>query len=152
MLFRSQTVDKVQALELGADDYVTKPFEFDELRARIRAVLRRARLQIARLSLDGLTIDFEKLRASNGRREIHLTRREFDLLFYLAERRGTVVHRNELLRELWGFPLEPRTRAVDSAIKRLRHKIERDPHHPRYIHTVQGDGYCLTFDEAESSR
>ncbi|HWW82981.1 MAG TPA: helix-turn-helix domain-containing protein, partial [Vicinamibacterales bacterium] len=79
-------------------------------------------------------------------REIHLSHREFDLLSYLAERRGSIVHRSELLRELWGYPQEPKTRAVDYAIKRLRQKIERDPHRPRFIHTVHGDGYCLTAD------
>src|SRR5215510_741688 len=85
---RDQKADKLKGLELGADDYVTKPFDFEELQARIRAVLRRARLMVVRLKLGKVVIDFNELRASAGRREIHLTRREFDLLSYLAERQN----------------------------------------------------------------
>jgi DNA-binding response OmpR family regulator len=144
---RDQKADKLKGLELGADDYVTKPFDFEELQARIRAVLRRARLMVVRLKLGKVVIDFNELRAVAGRREIHLTRREFDLLSYLAERQNSVVYRVELLREVWGFPEEPKTRAVDYAIRRLRRKIEADPHSPRHIHTVHGDGYCLTLTE-----
>ena len=81
--------------------------------------------------------------------DIHLTRREFNLLYYLAERRGLVVHRGELLREIRGYPTEPTTRAVDYAIKRLRRKLEVDPHNPRYITTVHGDGYSLTFNDVD---
>jgi two-component system response regulator VicR len=147
---RDQKADKLKGLDLGADDYITKPFDFEELLARIRAVLRRARLMVVRLKLGKVLVDFNELRAVSGRREIHLTRREFDLLSYLAERHNSVVHRVELLREVWGFPEEPKTRAVDYAIRRLRRKIEADPHAPRYIHTVHGDGYCLTVLEADS--
>ena len=143
---RDQKADKLRGLEIGADDYVTKPFDFEELRARIQAVLRRARSMVDRLKLGKVVIDFNALRAVAGRREIHLTRREFDLLSYLAERHNSVVHRVELLREVWGFPEEPKTRAVDYAIRRLRRKIEADPHTPRYIHTVHGDGYSLTVE------
>lgn len=148
---REQKLDKIHALELGADDYITKPFDFDELRARMHAVLRRARLVTVRLHLGTVTVDFDKLVAHDGQREIHLTRREFELLAYLAERRGAVVHRDELLRMVWGYPRQPRTRAVDYAIKRLRQKVERDPHHSRYIQTVHGDGYCLIADPAPSA-
>lgn len=146
---RDQKAEKLKGLELGADDYVTKPFDFEELQARIQAVLRRARLMMVRLKLGKVLIDFNELRAVSGRREIHLTRREFDVLSYLAERHNSVVNRVELLREVWGFPEEPKTRAVDYAILRLRRKIESDPHNPRYIHTVHGDGYCLTLMEAD---
>ena len=133
---RSEKVDKLRGLEAGADDYITKPFDFDELQARIRAVLRRARLMTERLRLGRLTIDFTAMTATAGDRPVHLTRREFDLLSYLAERRGHVVHRNELLREVWGFLDEPTTRAVDYAIKRLRAKVEPNPRVP----TVHSDG------------
>ena len=147
---RDQKADKLKGLELGADDYVTKPFDFEELHARIRAVLRRARLAVARLQLGAVVVDFNELRAIVDGRDLHLTRREFDLLSYLAERRNLIVNRAELLREVWGFPEEPRTRAVDYAIRRLRRKLEADPRNPRYIHTVHGDGYCLTFSDADA--
>ena len=142
---RDQKRDKLRGLELGADDYVTKPFDFEELQARIRAVLRRARQMVVRITLGETLIDFRTFKATRGRRELRLSRREFDLLSYLAEREGAVVPRSELLREVWGFPDEPSTRAVDYAIRRLRRKIERDPHNPQHIHTVHGDGYCLTL-------
>jgi DNA-binding response OmpR family regulator len=147
---RDQKADKVKGFEVGADDYVTKPFDFDELKGRIHAVLRRSRLMVVRIKLGRAVVDFQRLTAFAGDRPIHLTRREFDVLAYLAERRGLVVHRNELLRDVWGYPLEPTTRAVDDAIKRLRRKLEPDPHHPAYIRTVHGDGYCLTFSDFES--
>jgi two-component system response regulator VicR len=142
---RDQKIDKLRGLELGADDYVTKPFDFEELQARIRAVLRRARQMVVRITLGETVVDFSAFRATRGRQDLRLSRREFDLLSYLAEREGSVVPRSELLREVWGFPEEPATRAVDYAIRRLRRKIEEDPHNPQYIHTVHGDGYCLTF-------
>jgi DNA-binding response OmpR family regulator len=143
---RDQKTDKLKGLELGADDYVTKPFDFEELQARIRAVLRRARRMVTRITVGEAIIDFENFKAMRGRHDLRLSRREFDLLLYLAEREGGVVPRSELLREVWGFPEEPATRAVDYAIRRLRRKIETDPHHPRHIHTVHGDGYCLTLE------
>jgi DNA-binding response OmpR family regulator len=147
---RDDKADKLRGLEAGADDYITKPFDFDELKARLRALLRRARRSVVVVQLGDVVIDFQNLRARHRGIEIHLTRREFDLLFYLAERRGLIVHRSELLREIWGYPTEPTTRAVDYAIKRLRRKLEADPHNPRYITTVHGDGYSLTFDETDS--
>ena len=141
---RDQKSDKLRGLELGADDYITKPFDFEELQARIRAVLRRARQMVVRITLGETVVDFSAFKATRGRHDLRLSRREFDLLSYLAEREGAVVPRSELLREVWGFPEEPSTRAVDYAIRRLRRKIERDPHNPQHIHTVHGDGYCLT--------
>jgi two-component system OmpR family response regulator len=145
---RDQKADKLRGLSLGADDYVTKPFDFEELLARIRAVLRRARQMIVRIALGPTIIDFAAFKATRGRKDLRLSRREFDLLSYLAEREGHVVPRSELLREVWGFPEEPATRAVDYAIRRLRRKIEMDPHHPQYLHTVHGDGYSLTLDRS----
>lgn len=142
---RSQKADKLRGLNLGADDYVTKPFDLAELLARVRAVLRRTGLGVERLELGGVTVDFKSLRATKGAVGVHLTYREFDVLRYLAERPERVVHRNELLREVWGYPDVPNTRSVDHAIARLRKKIELDPHRPRFIHTVHGDGYCLTL-------
>ena len=142
---RGQKADKLKGLNLGADDYVTKPFEMDELLARIRAVLRRTRAAVDTLTLGPVTIDFRALTATDGGSRIHLTHREFEVLRYLAERRERVVHREELLREIWGYPDTPATRSVDHAIARLRKKLETDPHHPRFIRTVHAGGYCLTI-------
>ena len=136
--------DRVLGLEFGADDYIAKPFSRPELLARIRAVLRRARPAVERLRLGQVTIDFVTLQAWSGSEAIELSHREFELLRYLAERPDRIVHRDELLREVWGYPEQPRTRAVDNAILRLRKKLEAEAHRPRFIHTVHGDGYCLT--------
>ena len=144
MTARGQKTDKLRGLDLGADDYVTKPFDIDELLARIRAVLRRARADVERLALGDVTVDLQSQRATGTGRTVALTRRECELLRYLAERRDRVVHREELLREVWGYSDAPLTRSVDSAVARLRKKVEPDPSQPRFIHTVHGDGYCLT--------
>jgi len=142
---RAQKADKLRGLKLGADDYLTKPFDLDELLARIQAVLRRSRRGVDRLVLGDVTIDFNALRAVAGRRDLHLTHREFSLLRYLAERKERVVYRDELLREIWGYLDVPSTtRSVDHAIARLRKKIEPDPHRPRFVRTVHGDGYVLS--------
>jgi len=141
---KSQKADKLRGLRLGADDYVTKPFDIDELLALADAVLRRTRPTVDRLILGSVDIDFRTRVAADGTRVLHLTHRELELLRYLAERPDRVVFRDELLREVWGYPEVPPTRSVDHAIARLRKKIEYDAHRPRFIHTVHGDGYCLT--------
>jgi DNA-binding response OmpR family regulator len=141
---RGQKEDKIRGLSAGADDYVTKPFELEELLARIHAVLRRARPSIESLELGSVKIDFIKLQAWKHNRPLELTHREFELLRYLAERPDRVVHREELLREVWGHLETLNTRAVDHAVARLRKKIEVDAHQPEFIHTVYADGYCLT--------
>jgi two-component system response regulator VicR len=143
---RGQKADKLRGLSMGADDYVTKPFDLEELLARIHAVLRRTRRSVSSVMLGTILVDFERFQAWNGSEQLDLTYREFELLRYLAERPSVIVHRDELLRDIWRFPEAPPTRAVDHAIARLRKKIERDPHHPEFIHTVHGDGYCLTPD------
>jgi DNA-binding response OmpR family regulator len=142
--------DRVRGLDLGADDYVTKPFHLEEVIARVRAVLRRTHLEIGRVTLGNVTIDFENLRAFDGDREITLSHQEFELLHYLAVHQGTVIHRDELLLRVWRYASAPLTRLVDRAIARLRSKIEVDPHRPRFIHTVHGEGYCLTPNGAPS--
>jgi DNA-binding response OmpR family regulator len=151
---RAQRDEKLKGLTLGADDYITKPFDPAEFLARIRAVLRRVRPTVSRIRLGSVTIDFLKKHASKGRRTIPLTHREFELLSYLADRRDVVVHRNELLRAVWGYlDMNIVTRTVDFAIARLRRKIEEDPHHPQFIRTAHGDDYCLSGDpEDDSSR
>ena len=141
----NQKGDKLRGLNLGADDYITKPFDLPELLARIRAVLRRSHRAIDRIVLGAITIDFTSLRATCAKGEVHLTHREFEILRYLAERKDRFVRRDELLREVWGYPdVLDSTRSVDHAIVRLRKKIEPDPHNPQFIRTVHGDGYCLT--------
>jgi DNA-binding response OmpR family regulator len=143
---RGQRSDKVRGLDLGADDYVTKPFEIEELVARIHAVLRRTRPSIERIALGTLVVDFVESRATRGSLAIPLNRRELDLLRYLAERAGMPVRRDELLAGIWGVHDGSTTRAVDFAVARLRKKIEEDPHAPRYLKTAHGDGYSLTFE------
>ena len=141
---RGQHDDKVRGLRLGADDYVTKPFKFDELLARIQAVLRRAHPPAEQLVLtEGTVVDFRRHRVMRDHVELDLTDREFDLLRCFVERVGRTVTRAELLRVVWGYQDMPLTRLVDNTIVRLRRKIERDPHQPRIIRTVQGEGYCF---------
>jgi DNA-binding response OmpR family regulator len=142
-----QKADKIRGLELGADDYVTKPFHVDELIARIQAVLRRSRPAVDRLTLGEIAIDFVHMTARHHARDFHMTHREFEVLRYLAERVGMVVKRDELLREVWGYLEMPNTRSVDHAINRLRKKVEPDPHAPSFIQTVHGDGYCLVVSQ-----
>ena len=141
---KAQKEDKVRGLELGADDYVTKPFALEELLARVHAVLRRSQHSHPRIALGDTVIDFQLLRASKRDVELDLTSREFELLRYLADRAGKVVLRDELLRVVWGYQSAPMTRCVNSLVLRLRRKLEENPHHPRFIRTVHGDGYCLT--------
>ncbi len=141
---RTQQQDKVRGLELGADDYVTKPFSLDELLARIHAVLRRSQQTVHTLVLGDVSIDFTRMRAFKESAPLALTPREFALLHYLVEHAGKIVTREELLRVVWGYQDAPLTRTVDNFVARLRRKIEADPHHPRYIRTMHGDGYCLT--------
>ena len=143
---RAQKDDRIRGLTLGADDYVTKPFDLEELLARIHAVLRRTRPEFERLTLGDVTIDFRSLQAWTVKGPIDLTHREFELLRYLAERQENIVDRDELLREVWGYASAPNTRSVDQAVVRLRKKIEPDPQHPCFIHTVFGNGYCLTLE------
>jgi two-component system OmpR family response regulator len=137
---------------LGADDYVTKPFDLEELLARIHAVLRRARSAPASTVLGSVTVDFRAHEAYRGDEPLHLTHREFQILQYLLERAGRVVLRTELLRAIWGYLDVPNTRSVDHAIARLRKKIEGDARHPQFIHTVHGDGYCLMPDGGHRPR
>jgi DNA-binding response OmpR family regulator len=143
---RGQRADKVRGFEVGADDYVTKPFDIEELVARINAVLRRTRPAVERIALGETVIDFVARRAVRGSTDIPLTSREFDFLRYLAERAGAPVHRDTLLAEIWGIADGSTTRAVDFFVARLRRKIEQNPHTPHYLRTVHGDGYSLTFE------
>ena len=145
---RGDRADKLRGLGLGADDYITKPFDMEELVARINAVLRRAAPAVSRIRLGNITVDLQIFQASQKGHELHLTHREYEILRYLADRHDRVVHRDQLLQEVWGIiDAGSSTRSVDFAIARLRKKIEPDPHSPRFLRTVHGDGYCLTWDQ-----
>jgi DNA-binding response OmpR family regulator len=124
----------------------------DERVARVQAVLRRARPSVGDLTLGPTVVNFQARVARRHGHDVRLTHREFEILHYLAERPARVVHRDELLREVWGYPDVPATRSVDHAIARLRKKIEVNPHQPRFIHTAQGSGYCLTPDGARTTK
>jgi DNA-binding response OmpR family regulator len=151
MTAKGEKEDRVRGLTVGADDYVVKPFALDELLARIKAVLRRTTARLESLTLGKTKIDFRTLRAVSGNKELVMTDREFEVLRCLAEKAGTVVSRDELLQTVWGYADAPLTRTVDNFIFRLRHKLERDPRHPRYIRTAYGTGYRLVLDPSHDS-
>jgi two-component system alkaline phosphatase synthesis response regulator PhoP len=138
---RSEESDKVEGLRLGADDYVTKPFGFDELVARVEAVLRRAPSRSAPtiLCFGDVSVDFARLRATRAGEPLDLSPRELAILACLTGRRGEAVTREQLLQEVWGYESLPVTRTVDMHIAKLRRKIG-----PEYIVTVHGEGYRFT--------
>ena len=141
---KGQVADKVVGLKLGADDYVTKPFEMMELLARIEAKLRRAPL--APHPVDGyqfgdVRIDFRRAEVTRAGAPLELSAREFQLLKYFIEHRGATLTREELLNEVWGYNAMPSTRTVDVHVAWLRQKIEPNSRHPQYVLTVHGMGY-----------
>jgi DNA-binding response OmpR family regulator len=140
---RGEEADRVQGLELGADDYVTKPFSLRELLARVRAVLRRPgpRQKFDEFAFDDVRVHRRARQVFRAGHEIAMTRKEFDLLVYLVEHRGEIVTRDRLLDEVWGYEQFPTTRTVDTHVLRLRQKLERDPDRPAWILTVHRQGY-----------
>jgi DNA-binding response OmpR family regulator len=141
---KAEEVDRVVGLEIGADDYVTKPFGIRELLARIRARLRRhpeIETSSTRLEFGNVEIDFERHEASRSGRPIELTGKEFSVLRLLVEHRGEIITRDRLLDDVWGYETHPTTRTVDNHILRLRQKLEQDPSHPKHILSVYGEGY-----------
>jgi two-component system alkaline phosphatase synthesis response regulator PhoP len=141
---RGQEIDKVLGLKLGADDYVTKPFSFMELMARVEAVLRRAARPVGKIEsyqFGDVTLNFKTIQATKGHTPLDLSPREFDILRYLIEHRGEVVTRDQLLDAVWGYDNFPFTRTVDMHIAKLRKKVENTPGDPRYIITVHRVGY-----------
>jgi len=142
---RGLQVDKLRGLEAGADDYITKPFDMQELLARIRAVLRRTAGVVDLIKLGGITVDFTRRIATGPAGAIALTNREFEILKFLAERANRIVHRDQLIHQVWGSISPGTQRSVDRAIARLREKIEPDTKRPRYLLSAYGEGYALHF-------
>ena len=141
---RGQVVDKVVGLKLGADDYVTKPFEMMELLARVEAKLRRAPAALPAsegYQFGDVRIDFRRAEVTRAHAPLDLSAREFQLLRYFIEHRGATLTRDELLNEVWGYNAMPSTRTVDVHVAWLRQKIEPNPRHPQYILTIHGLGY-----------
>ena len=146
----SEETDKIVGLEIGADDYMTKPFNMRELLARIRAMLRRTRMTAAALPddssafrINNLAIDPARHTASLRNTVLNLTPKEFDLLSFLARNRGIVFNREQLLEKVWGYDFAGDTRTVDVHIRWLRKKIETDSQKPRYLITIRGMGYKM---------
>jgi len=143
---KTQEVDRVLGLELGADDYVTKPFSSRELLARIKAILRRAKAPhrgIDSCRFGEIELDFVAYEAKKKGRPVPLTALEFSLLQFLAQNKGRVVHRNEILDNVWGKDVYVDARTVDKHISILRRKFEDDPKEPKHIQGVRGVGYKL---------
>lgn len=143
---KGEEIDKVLGLELGADDYITKPFSLRELLARIKAVLRRGadiHVDHSEVKIGKLKVDFAGYKASENKKPVQLSHKEFELMHYLWSKKNSTVNRDELLSNIWGYDENPTTRTVDNFILKLRQKIELDPNHPQVILTVHGIGYKL---------
>lgn len=142
---KGEEIDKVVGLEVGADDYITKPFSIRELIARIRAQFRHAEREAKSVpevySFGDVEIDFARFKVRRKSEEMEFTSLEIEILKYFVTRRGEVVARNDLLDKIWGYEKYPTTRTIDNHILKLRKKIEEDPSHPRYILSVYGGGY-----------
>ncbi len=143
---KGQIEDRVNGLDVGADDYLVKPFSTDELLARVRALLRRVarktRLPL-KLNLGDVEIDLARQTAVRGKKRVHLTAKEFAMLRLMAEAEGEPVTREKFLDVVWGYTAFPTTRTVDNHIASLRAKLERNPDDPRWVKTVHGVGYKL---------
>lgn len=144
---KGEEIDRVLGLELGADDYVTKPFSLRELLARVKAVLRRGEGGVGKggssMTLGPLFVDFATYNASKNGESLTMTPKEFEVLKFLWEHRNQTVSREQLLTNVWGYDDSISTRTVDNFILKLRQKIEEDPAHPRHIITIHGTGYKL---------
>ena len=146
---KGEELDKILGLELGADDYLTKPFSVRELIARVKAILRRTKVQQLdkTLSFGSLVIDFSKHEVIKEGKKVELTLKEFELLEILIKNKGRVMTRDFLLDKIWGYEYVGETRTVDVHIRHLRQKIEDDDKNPRYVETIRGIGYRFNLGE-----
>lgn len=145
---KGEEIDKVLGLELGADDYITKPFSLRELFARVKAILRRTENVVENTTeymIGKLRINFSTFNATSNGIEVNLSHREFEILKYLMEHNNSTVSRDDLLKNVWGHKSRITTRTVDNFILKLRQKIEEDINHPRVILTIYGIGYKLIY-------
>lgn len=146
---KGEEIDKVLGLELGADDYVTKPFGLRELLARIKAILRRnesssqSQQKNSFINIGRIEVNFSSYNALENGLAVQMSHKEFEILSYLWNNRNSTVSRDDLLNNVWGYDESPTTRTVDNFILKLRQKIEKDPDHPKIILTVHGIGYKL---------
>lgn len=145
---KGEEIDKVLGLEIGADDYVTKPFSLRELLARVKAILRRSENLVMNeedreVKIGRLEINFSGYKAISKNRDVAMSHKEFEILHHLWKHRNSTVSREDLLTEIWGYDETPTTRTVDNFILKLRQKIEIDSNHPQIILTVHGIGYKL---------
>lgn len=142
---RGSEMDKVSGLDIGADDYVTKPFSIPELMARIRSVLRRGAVGPGIIPdeycFGNIKLDFKKYRAFRDNQEIKLSVKEFAIMEYFIRHEGEAVHRHDLLNEVWGYEAIPTTRTIDNFILDIRKKLEENPSKPKYIESVRDIGY-----------
>lgn len=141
---RSSEIDKISGLDYGADDYITKPFSIPELLARIRAVLRRSGKKPGSLnqySFGNVKLDFKNFQVFFEGREMKLSIKEFAIMEYFIHHEGEVIHRDELLDEVWGYDVTPTTRTVDNFVLDLRKKLEENPSNPKHIISMRGIGY-----------
>ena len=141
---KGEEIDKVLGLELGADDYITKPFSLRELLARIKAVLRRSEQSTSlkkKVKIGKLTVNFSTYEAYDMENSVAMSHKEFEVLKYLWEHKNETIERDTLLNQIWGYDEMTTTRTVDNFILKLRQKIELDPAHPKHILTVHGIGY-----------
>jgi DNA-binding response OmpR family regulator len=147
---KGEEIDKVVGLEIGADDYVTKPFSLRELLARVKAILRRGENLVMdeavhEVRIGKLEVNFNGYKATSKNKDVQMSHKEFEILHYLWKKRNSTVSRDDLLTEIWGYDENPTTRTVDNFILKLRQKVEADANHPQVILTVHGIGYKLVI-------
>jgi DNA-binding response OmpR family regulator len=146
---KGEEIDKVLGLELGADDYITKPFSLRELLARIKAILRRPPIgkegsdEPEFVSIGNISVNFKNYVAKRGKNEIKMSYKEFEILHYMYMNAGKIIQRDDLMSDVWSIDYEVTTRTIDNFILKLRQKIESDPNNPKIILTVHGVGYKM---------